>query len=173
MTLVALALAATTAIASDPPAKPAASQTIGTVPGGAAALIAKPDFRAWAEGQYIFVVNGGDADWTGPVDVKATCTKSGVPQTPTICGNSFPNGNFFYHMANFPSGHGSLPSKAGPGQAQAVSGAGWRALNMGLPVGGSYVIVVTVDPNGKIAEKDETNNTSTQTVTTGPSAIRK
>lgn len=164
--LAALILAsACAAAASDQPAKPGASQTTAGAAGAAAAALPKPDFHAFADGQWIFVMNGGDADWTGPLDVKATCKKEATKQTPTICGPNFPNGSFFYHLANFPAGHGpSVTPIKGSDNAQQVSGYGWRALNMGLPAGGSYEIVVTVDPNGKIAEKDEGNNVSTKVV---------
>ncbi len=154
------------AAASDQPNKPAAGQTVPNAgAGGAAALIPKPDFQAFADGQWIFVMNKGDADWTGPLDVKATCKREGTKQDPTICGPNFPNGTFFYHLAAFPAGHGpSVAPIKGSDNAQQVTGYGWRALRMDLPAGGSYEIIVTVDPNAKISEKDEGNNTSTKNV---------
>lgn len=172
--LVALALAATAAAAaSDQPSKPAAGQTT-TSAGAAAAALGKPDFRAFADGQYIFVMNNGDADWTGPLDVKATCKRDGTKQMPTSCGPNFPNGNFFYHLAAFPAGHGpAVAPLKGPENAQPMTGYGWRALKMDLPAGGSYEITVTVDPNGKVAEKDETNNVSTKALSIPASPFLK
>lgn len=157
--------AAFTGAASDQPAKPAASQTTaGTAAGGAAPLLPKPDFRAFADGQYIFVMNGGDADWTGPLDVKAVCKPEAAKPIATACGPLFPNGNFFHSLASFPAGHGpTVAPIKGSGNAQQVTGYGWRAVRMDLPPG-SYEIVVTVDPNGKVAEKDEKNNVSTKNV---------
>lgn len=164
-TILAAALVLGTAFgafASDQTNKPSASQTTGA--GAAAAALPRPDFRAFADGQYIFIMNGGDADWTGPLDVKAMCKKEGTKQDPTICGPNFPNGTFFHHLANFPAGHGpSVAPVKGSGNAQQVTGYGWRAVRMDLPPG-SYEIVVTVDPNGKVAEKDEGNNASTKNV---------
>ncbi|HQQ78091.1 MAG TPA: CARDB domain-containing protein [Thermoanaerobaculia bacterium] len=163
---------ALTAAASDQSKKPATGPAPAgqTAAGAAAAQLPKPDFRAFADGQYIFVMNGGDADWTGPLDVKATCKKEGTKQDPTICGPNFPNGSFFYHIAGFQAGHGpSVAPIKGSGNAQQVSGYGWRALRMDLPPG-SYEITVTVDPNGKVAEKDETNNQSVQNVSIAGSA---
>lgn len=157
---------ALTAAASDQSNKPSTGPGPAgqTAAGSAASQLPKPDFRAFADGQYIFVMNGGDADWTGPLDVKATCKKEGTKQDPTICGSNFPNGTFFQHLANFPAGHGpSVAPIKGSGNAQQVSGYGWRALRMELPTG-SYEITVTVDPNGKVAEKDEANNQSVQNV---------
>lgn len=169
-TILAAALilgTALTAAASDQSNKPSTGPAPAgqTAAGSAAAQLPKPDFRAFADGQYIFVMNGGDADWTGPLDVKATCKKEGTKQDPTICGPNFPNGTFLHHLANFPAGHGpSVAPIKGSGNAQQVSGYGWRAVRMDLPPG-SFEIVVTVDPNGKIAEKDEANNVSTKNVT--------
>lgn len=166
-TAAALAVAlglALGASASDQAPPPAVGQTAARAPASGIPL-AKPDFRTFADGQYIFVMNGGDADWTGPVDVKATCTKEGTKQTATSCGPNFPNGSFFYHLASFPAGHGpSVAPVKGSDNAQQISGYGWRALRMDLPAGGSYVIVVTVDPQSKIAEKDEGNNVSTKAI---------
>jgi hypothetical protein len=67
-------------------------------------------------------------------------------------------------VAGFQAGHGpAVAPVKGSDNAQQVSGYGWRALRMDLPPG-SYEITVTVDPNGKVAEKDEANNVSTKTV---------
>lgn len=166
------------AAASDQTNKPSASQTVPGAPaGGAAALVARPDFRAFADGQWIFVMNGGDADYTGPLDVKATCTREAKP-APDACGPNFPGGTFFYHLAAFPAGHGpSVAPVKGSDNAQQVTGYGWRALRMDLPAGATYQITVTVDPNGKIAEKDEANNTAppksiTIAPASGPSTIQ-
>jgi hypothetical protein len=154
------------AAASDQSKKPATGPppTGQTAAGPAAVQLPKPDFRAFADGQYIFVMNGGDADWTGPLEVKATCKKEGTKQSPTICGPNFPSGTFFQSLASFPAGHGpAVAPVKGSDNAQQISGYGWRALRMELPTG-SFEIVVTVDPNGKIAEKDEGNNVSTKNV---------
>lgn len=154
-----------TAAASDQPSKPSAAGPVAVGPAGAAALqVQRPDFRAFADGQYIFVMNGGTADWTGPLDVKATCRKEGTKQMPDVCGPNFPNGTFFYHLASFPAGHGpAVAPIKGSGNAQQISGVGWRALHMDLPPG-SFEITVTVDPNAKVAETDESNNVSVKNV---------
>lgn len=133
---------------------------------GVGTLLAKPDFQAWPDGQWIFVVNFGALDYTGPVDVGATCKSTAPMAPPDACGPNFPNGNFHYHLANFPSGHGNFPIK-GSGNAQQISGPGWRALPMTLPAG-TFTITVNVDPQNKIVESNESNNTSTKTITIAP-----
>src|SRR5262249_32713094 len=81
----------------------AASQVTLNVP--------RPDFKAWPSDQYIFVVNYGDKDYTGALDVDATCTSKAANPPADACGANFPNGKFHYHMANFPAGHGNAPVK--------------------------------------------------------------
>lgn len=119
------------AAASDQPNKPKGQTTTVSQQNQ---IGIKTPFNVWVDGQYVFVVNMGNADWAGPLDVTATCT----PVAPTTtCGSGFPGGKFQQHFATFPKGYGQLPTH-NPG-SQETSGAGWIAVFMGLP-NGSYEI---------------------------------
>ncbi len=135
--------AALTAAASDQPAKPPVSQTTGASQAGQLGI--KTPFKVWPSDNWIFVVNEGTADWTGPLDVWATCT----PVAPTTtCGPNFVGGKFHaahYDKGSFPKGYGQAPIK-GSANAQITSGYGWVAVLMGLPAG-SYKITATAANN--------------------------
>jgi hypothetical protein len=98
-------------------------------------------FTVWPEGNWIFVMNYGNADWTGPLDVWATCK----PVAPTTsCGSNFVGGKYHaghYDPGKFPKGHGNVPMKNSE-NVQQVSGPGWVAVFMGLPAG-TYKITAT------------------------------
>jgi hypothetical protein len=151
--------------------KPASSvpRTVGTSAGATINLL-RPDFRGFPDGQYIFVMNGGDKDYTGPLDVKATC-KPATPNPPAnACGPNFPNGTYTHHEAKFAQGHGpAVAPVKGSGNAQQVSGYGWQAYYMGLPAG-TFEITILIDPRNKVAESNEGNNFATKTITIPPSA---
>lgn len=102
-------------------------------------------FKVWPDGQYIFVVNYGNSDWTGALDVSAVCVSTVVNAPANACGANFPSGKFKQHFATFPKGHGNAPIK-GSANAQQISGAGWIAVFMGLP-SGSYKITATAANN--------------------------
>lgn len=134
---------ALTAAASDQPAKPPVSQTTGAAQNPQ--IMIKTPFKVWPSDNWIFVENDGTTDWTGPLDVWATCT----PVAPTTtCGPNFVGGKFHaahYDKGSFPKGHGQAPIK-GSANAQITSGYGWVAVLMGLPAG-SYKIVASAANN--------------------------
>jgi hypothetical protein len=135
----ALAVGFTLTAAAEESRKPSAMAP-GVAQQGKVAV--QTPFKVWPDGQYIFVVNYGTADWTGALDVSAVC----APTAPTnTCGPNFPGGKFKTHFATFPKGHGNAPVK-GAGNAQQISGAGWIAVFMGLPAG-SYKITATAANN--------------------------
>lgn len=147
--------------ASDQAGKPSASSSTGAgAPSSPGSLIARPDLKVSLEGQYLIVSNVGDADWTNAVDVAGTCKSKAAGASSEACGANFPNGHFGYHMANFSPGHGAAVLPAPP----AVSGTGWRAIKLDLPMG-SYDVSFTVDPHTKIPDANRANNTLTKTIT--------
>jgi hypothetical protein len=167
----ALVLVLTSPAGADQSKKPSSSapRTVGTAAGSALKL-PRPDFHGFPDGQYLFVMNGGEVDYTGPLDVKATC-KPAAPNPPAnACGPNFPNGTYTHHEAKFAQGHGpAVAPVKGSGNAQQVSGYGWQAYYMGLPAG-TWEITLTIDPQQKVAESNEGNNDSTKTITIPPSA---
>ncbi len=108
-------------------------------------LIQTP-FRFLASGNYAFVINGGTADWTGPLDVTIKC----APVAPaTSCGANFASGALHkhYNKGEFPAGHGQTPASAPSGNSVIITqGGGYDAIFMGLQVG-SYKIVATAANN--------------------------
>jgi hypothetical protein len=138
--------AAFSAAASDQSNKPSSSQT--TTGAAQQQNMIKTPFDVWPDGNYIFVVNKGTADWTGALDVYATCK----PVAPTTsCGSNYSGGKFHaghYDKGTFPKGFGPGVSPIkGPGpNAQITSGSGWVAVFMGLPAG-SYKITATAANN--------------------------
>jgi hypothetical protein len=118
-----------------------------TMPGAAqqGGIAIKTPFNVWPDGQYIFVVNYGNADWTGPLDVSAVCKSTTANAPANACGTNFPGGKFKQHFATFPKGYGNLPLK-GSGNSQVTSGAGWIAVFMGLPAG-TYKITAAAANN--------------------------
>ena len=170
---LALAVAITLVYVLAPPA--AAEETkkpAATMPGAAQQTAAEavlklplPDFRGWPDDQYLFILNSGDKDYTGALELVATCKSTAPRPQVNACGQKFPNGKFSHNIAHFEAGHGpTVAPIKGSGNAQIVSGYGWRAVFMGLPAG-TFEITLTIDPQGKVAEKSETNNASTKTVT--------
>ncbi|HTS02243.1 MAG TPA: hypothetical protein VMN04_06945 [Thermoanaerobaculia bacterium] len=148
-TILAAALALGSALgasASDQPNK-SASQTTGAAQQSQIGI--QTPFKVWPSDDWIFVVNYGNADWTGPLDVWATC----VPVAPTTsCGPNFVGGKYHaahYDKGTFPKGHGNAPVK-GSANAQQTSGPGWVAVFMGLPAG-SYTITATAANNASPA----------------------
>ncbi len=144
--VLAALVAGLTAAASDQPTR--ANQATGKPPLNPN-LIQTP-FRVWPDGNYIFVVNGGATDWTGPVTVTAKCE----PLAPTTtCGPNFPGGTFTkqYAKGQFPKGHGQTPASAPSGNTVIITpGAGYDAIFMGLPVG-VYRIAATAGTNSSPA----------------------
>ncbi len=138
---------ALTAAASDQSKKPSASQT--TAVSQNPQTMIKTPFTVFVDGNWIFVVNDGNSDWTGPLDVCATC----VPVAPTTsCGPNFVGGKYHaahYAAGTFPKGHGNAPIK-GSANAQQVSGPGWVAVSTGLPYG-SFKVTATAANNSSPA----------------------
>jgi hypothetical protein len=103
-------------------------------------------FRFLASGNYVFVINGGTADWTGPLDVTIKC----VPVAPaTSCGANFAGGALHkhYNKGEFPKGHGQTPVSAPNGNSVIISqGGGYDAVFMGLQIG-SYKITASAANN--------------------------
>ncbi len=146
--------------------KPSSSVPLTVAPaGGGVVKVPQPDFHGFADGQYVFVMNGGEKDYTGPLDIRAKC-KSTAPNPPAnACGPNFPLGSFTHHEDHFEAGHGpAVAPIKGSGNAQQVSGYGWQAYFMGLPPG-TYEITLAIDPMNKVAEGNEGNNISTKTIT--------
>jgi hypothetical protein len=141
--VAALVLASAFAVAaSDQP-----NRTSAQVPGaGQNPQLLQTPFKVWPDGNYIFVVNGGTTDWTGPITVTAKC----VPLAPTTsCGPNFPGGTFTkqYAKGQFPKGHGQTPVSAPNGNSVIITpGAGYDAIFMGLPVG-AYRITASAGTN--------------------------
>jgi hypothetical protein len=115
---------------------------------GAAQQAGKPSnqspFKVWIDGNWIFVVNNGNSDWTDGLLVGAAC----IPVAPAIVCGSGPGWsglNFTHKYDKFPKGHGNLPIK-GSGNAQQIEGSGWIAVPMGLPVG-SYKVTASAAYN--------------------------
>jgi len=146
--------------------KPSSSvpRTAGTSAGSTIKL-PRPDFHGFADGQYVFVMNGGEKDYTGPLDIRAKCKPTAPNPPANACGPNFPLGSFTHHEDHFEAGHGpAVAPIKGSGNAQQVSGYGWQAYFMGLPAG-TYEITLTIDPQNKVAEGNEGNNASTKTIT--------
>jgi len=146
--------------------KPSSSvpRTVGTS-AGIGIKVPRPDFHGFPDGQYVFVMNGGEKDYTGPLDVKATCKPTAPNPPANACGPNFPGGTFTHHEDKFETGHGpAVAPVKGSGNAQQVSGYGWQATFMGLPAG-TFEITLTIDPQNKVAEGNEGNNVSTKTIT--------
>jgi hypothetical protein len=117
------------AAASDQPNKPSSSQT--TTGAGLNPNMIQTPFRFIASGNYVFVINGGTADWTGPLDVTITCT----PVAPTkSCSNTPVHKH--YNKGEFPKGHGQTPASAPSGNSVIITqGGGYDAIFMGEAVG--------------------------------------
>lgn len=169
-TILAAALilgTALTAAASDQTNKPSSSQTTGAAQNPQ--ILIKTPFKVWPDGNWIFVVNYGTADWTGALDVWATCK----PVAPTTsCGPNFVGGKYHaghYDKGTFPKGYGQAPIK-GSGNAQITSGYGWVAVLMGLPYG-SYKIVASA-ANNSSPETDITIAAPPSTITVNPGALQ-
>ena len=164
--LVAVAAALAAPAVAEQTNRPSSSvpRTAGTSAGSTIKL-PRPDFRGFPDGQYLFVMNGGEADYTGPLDVKATCKPTAPNPPASACGPNFPGGTLTHHEIKFETGHGpAVAPIKGSGNAQQVSGYGWQAYFMGLPAG-TYEITLTIDPQNKVAEGNEGNNASTKTIT--------
>lgn len=136
--------AALTAAASDQSNKPSTGPTATGATQNPQTMIQTP-FKVWPDGNWIFVVNYGNADWTSALDVWATCK----PVAPTAsCGPNFASGKYHaghFAIGQFPKGHGNAPIK-GSANAQQVSGPGWVAVFMGLPYG-SFKVTATAANN--------------------------
>jgi hypothetical protein len=158
------------AFASDQTKKPSSSQTTTGALQNPQTMIKTP-FKVWPDGNWIFVVNYGTADWTGPLDVWATCK----PVAPTTtCGPNFAGGKYHaahYDKGTFPKGYGQAPIK-GSDNAQITSGYGWVAVLIGLPAG-SYKIVASA-ANNSSPETDITiaAPSSGNTIQVKPGAIQ-
>lgn len=125
--------------------------------------MAKPDLVVLLTERYLFAMNLGGSDYVGPLDIGGGC-QSTAPNAPvSACGASFPGGAFNFHVANFPHGHGQLPTYS-PGPNQQTAGAGWIAIPLGLPPG-TYEVTAMVDAGNKVDEKDETNNKAHKRIT--------
>jgi hypothetical protein len=101
-------------------------------------------FRFMVSGNIVFVINGGTADWTGPLEVTIKC----APVAPAVsCGANFASGALHrhYNKGEFPKGHGQTPASAPSGNAVIVT-PGVDTIGMGLPVG-SYKIVASAANN--------------------------
>jgi len=146
--------------ASTPKVVPVPAATGGTL------TMTKPDLVVLLTDRYIFAMNLGGIDYVGPLDIGAGC-RSTAPNAPvSACGASFPGGIFNFHVANFPHGHGQLPTySSGPNQQ--TSGSGWLAIPLGLPPG-TFEVTAMVDVGNKVDEKDETNNKAHKTITISP-----
>ena len=142
-----LVLASAVPAAAAETKKPSSSMNTGAAQ-QAGQLAVKTPFTVFADGNWIFVLNKGDKDWTGPLEVNAACT----PVAPTTsCGSNFVGGKYHaghYDKGTFPKGFGPGVSPIkGPGpNAQITSGSGWVAVFMGLPAG-SYKITATAGNN--------------------------
>jgi hypothetical protein len=135
---------ALTATASDQPNK-GSSQTTGAAQNPQ--IMIKTPFAVFVDGNWIFVMNKGDKDWTGALDVWASCK----PVAPTTsCGPNFAGGKYkagHYDAGKFPKGFGpAVAPIKGSANAQQVDGYGWVAVLMGLPAG-SYKITATAANN--------------------------
>ncbi|HEX7529318.1 MAG TPA: hypothetical protein VF425_09425 [Thermoanaerobaculia bacterium] len=115
---------------------------------GAAQQAGKPSnqspFKVWVDGNWIFVVNNGNSDWTGGVLVGAACQPV-APSTACGSGPEWNGLNFTHKYDKFPKGHGNAPIK-GSGNAQQIEGPGWIAVFLGLPVG-SYKVTASAAYN--------------------------
>ncbi|MCM3877248.1 MAG: hypothetical protein NEA02_12625, partial [Thermoanaerobaculia bacterium] len=150
--------------------RPSASQA-STVAQQAGKLAIQTPFKVWPDGNWIFVVNYGTSDWTGALDVWATC-KPVAPTTscgPNFVGGKYPAGH--YDKGTFPTGYGQAPIK-GSANAQQVSGYGWVAVGMGLPAG-KYRITATA-ANNTSPETDVTiaGSPSGNVVKVGPGTLQ-
>jgi hypothetical protein len=143
VTAAALCFGIAFAAAASDQANKASSQT--TTGAGQNPQIQTP-FKLMPSGNYVFVINGGTADWTGPLDVNVKCT----PVAPTTsCGSNFPGGTLHkhYNKGEFPKGHGQTPVSAPSGNSVIIAqGGGYDAVFMGLPVG-KYKITATAGTN--------------------------
>lgn len=169
-TILAAALilgTALTAAASDQSKKPSSSQTTAASQAGHIAI--QTPFKVWPDGNWIFVVNYGNADWTGPLDVWVTC----VPVAPTTsCGPNFVGGKYHaahYAAGTFPKGYGNAPIK-GSANAQQVSGPGWVAVLSGLPYG-SFKVTASA-ANNSSPETDITLSAPVSPIHAAPGAIQ-
>jgi hypothetical protein len=120
---------ALTAAASDQTNKPSTGPA--TAGAGLNPNMIQTPFRFIASGNYVFVINGGTADWTGPLDVTIACT----PVAPTkTCANTPVNKH--YAKGEFPKGHGQTPASAPSGNSVIITqGGGYDAIFMGEAVG--------------------------------------
>ncbi len=135
---------ALTAAASDQAGKPSSSQR--TTGAGLNPNMIQTPFRFLASGNYVFVINGGTADWKGPLDVTIKCAP--VPPT-TSCGANFAGGSIkrHYDKGAFPAGHGQAPASAPSGNSVIITqGGGYDAIHMGLAVG-TYKVVASAANN--------------------------
>jgi hypothetical protein len=171
-TILAAALilgTALTAAASDQPNKTSSQATTGAAQNPQNMI--KTPFKVWPDGNWVFVVNYGTADWTGPLDVWVTCK----PVAPTTsCGSNFAGGKYHaghYDKGAFPKGYGQAPIK-GSANAQITSGYGWVAVLIGLNQG-SYKITATA-ANNSSPETDVTiaGPPSGNTIQVQPAAIQ-
>jgi hypothetical protein len=135
-TILAAALilgTALTAAASDQSNKPSTGPA--TTGAGLNPNLIQTPFQFLIEADYVFVINGGTKDWTGPLDVTVKC----VPVSPTTtCGSNFPGGTYHKHYdkGTFPAGHGQVPASAPSGNSVIITqGGGYDAFKVGLPVG--------------------------------------
>jgi hypothetical protein len=138
--LIALVVlgAALTASASDQPPKPAA----GPTPPGGGRIAIKTPFRFQASGNYVFVINGGTANWTAALDVTVKCT----PVAPTTTC-AYPSMQRHYNAGEFPKGYGQSPASAPSGNSVVITqGGGYDAIFMSEAVG-TYKFVATAANN--------------------------
>ncbi len=151
--LAAALLAAAPAPASDQTNRPQTSQTTGAA--GLNPNLIQTPFHFVASGNYVFVINGGTADWTAPLDVTITCT----PVAPTKSCAKTPVTKH-YAKGEFPKGHGQAPASAPSGNSVVITqGGGYDAIFMGEAVG-TYQFVAKAANN--------TSNPMSVTVTTPP-----
>jgi hypothetical protein len=142
-TILAAALilgTALTAAASDQSNKPSSGLPV-TGAGLNPNLIQTP-FHFLGSGNYVFVINGGTSDWTGPLDVTITC----APVAPTKSCSNTPVKKH-YNKGEFPKGHGQAPVSAPSGNSVIIAnGGGYDAVFMGEAVG-TYKFVATAANN--------------------------
>ncbi|MBK9062429.1 MAG: hypothetical protein IPL89_04430 [Acidobacteria bacterium] len=135
--------AALTAAASDQSNKPSTGPTATGATQNPQTMIQTP-FKVWPDGNWIFVVNYGNADWTSALDVWATCK----PVAPTAsCGPNFASGKYHaghFAIGQFPKGHGNALIKAPRTLSRFRAGLG-RRLH-GAPYG-SFKVTATAANN--------------------------
>ena len=131
---------ALTAAASDQSNKPSTGPA--TPGGGLNPNLVQTPFHFLGSGNYVFVINGGTSDWTGPLDVTITC----APVAPTkSCANTPVKKH--YNKGEFPKGHGQAPVSGSSGNSVILpKDCGYDAVFMGEAVG-TYTFVAKAANN--------------------------